>query len=89
MKLLTIIFSLIMSFQTFAAPTTSETDDITMEEIQAELMNEIDTMVVDEDDVAFLDEEIEKKTELTVQNKKSEPAVKKSAQAPAATATKK
>lgn len=89
MKLLTILFSLIMSVQAFAAPTTSETDDISMEDIQAELMSEIDTLVVDEEDETFLDEEIEKKVEITGQNNKSEPQAKKTVQAPAATATKK
>lgn len=89
MKLITILFSCIISVQAFATPTTTETEEIGLDDIQAELMSEIDTLVVDEDDELFLDEEIEKKVEITVQNKKSQPEVKKTVQAPTETTTKK
>ncbi len=78
-----------ISIQAFAAPTTTtDTEEIGLDDIQAELMSEIDTLVVDEDDELFLDEELEKKVEITGQNKKAEDT-KKTVQAPAATAIKK
>ncbi len=52
-----------LGFTTWAAPTTettTEESEIQLEDIQAELMAELDTVEVTDEDVAFLDEEIEK-----------------------------
>jgi hypothetical protein len=58
MKLLAFLFLFGMSLSTFAAPTKTD-DEISLDEINAELMNEMETVEISDEDAAFLDEEIE------------------------------
>jgi hypothetical protein len=88
MKLFVILLTLVLSPFAFSAPT-PKSDEIDLNDIQAELMNELDTVSLDEEDETFLDQELEKEMKLTAELKKSTPEVKKTSQAPAPTTTKK
>ncbi len=82
MKKVVMLVSLLLGFQVYAAPTVSPTststneEEITLEDLQAEFLKEADTLVVDEDDVNFLDEEIEKKAVATGSSSDSKATVK-------------
>lgn len=89
MKLFTILLTLVLSPFAFSAPTPTTNDEIDLDDIQAELMQELDTVSLDDEDETFLDQEIEKETKITAELKKTTPEPKKTSQAPAPTTTKK
>lgn len=69
-----------LGFSTWAAPTTTTTaptdtteTEISLEDIQEELMNELDTVEITEDDETFFDQEIESKVAEKATEVKSAP----------------
>jgi hypothetical protein len=87
MKKVVMLLSLLLGLQVHAAPTVSPVseEEITLEDLQAEFLKEVDTLVVDEEDVNFLDEEIEQKAVAAGTSYESKTTVK----APATSAVKK
>jgi hypothetical protein len=89
MKKIIILISFLLSTVAMAAPAATPTEtseEITMDDLQAEFLNEADTLVVDETDETFLDEEIEKQ-KVVSEAQKNTP--KTTVKAPAKTAVKK
>lgn len=79
MKQMIFIIAMGMGTFAFAAPQETSNEEITLEDLQQELMHELDTASFDDEDDSFLDEGIEKQIQV-VQDKKT--AVQKTATAP-------
>lgn len=88
MKLFVILLTLALSPFAFSAPT-PKSDEIDLDDLQAELMNELDTVSLDEEDETFLDQEMKRELTITSELKSSTPEPKKTSQAPAPATTKK
>jgi hypothetical protein len=93
MKLITFLLLFGFGFSAVAAPTKTD-EEIGLDDIQAELMNEMETVEISDEDEAFLDEELEiavpdQKTEIISKTNKPATEVKKTVKAPTAPSVKK